>query len=376
MNLKSAFSLVLALLFIFTAFAGCAKDKTDVNSTSSAQVEAAIEDTIAEGTDGKDETFCGDYSVVSSRIHLPNQEVDGDFSATSSAGAPLKEDYEMDYATSTLTSEEVESANKELKDGYTLTYGCVATRVTGKNKIDKMKSFLEETCKYCCLVDWVKKPTAICTVELGNNRYSLVENYMVENLESCGGAYTLNRTELETFREILKKDEVLSDSIDASIDKVIENLVETEPLSGAPKDDAADEHTHAPSKKPKTVSDPIKGFCGNIITKLEKDGVVRFIESDDSVTLTALVINLDYSEPMCKCAAEFSVYVETEKEPYEVNLSQNFIRFQGKHASLTADQTETVRKIVNHYFSEDEIREINVNKPKNEAVSSKSKWEH
>lgn len=375
MNLKSVYSLVLALLFIFTAFVGCAKDKTDVNSISSAQVETAIENTVAEGTDGQGEIFCGDYSVVSSQIHLPNQEIDGDFSANSN-GAPLKEGKEEIYTTSTLTSAETESANTNLKDGYTLTYGCVATRVTGKNKIDKMKSFLEETCKYWCLVDWVKKPTAICTVELGNNRYSLVENYMVENLESGGGAYVLNRTELEAFRGILKKDEVLSDSIDASIDKVIENLVETEPLSGTPKDDAADEHTHAPSKKPKTVSDPIKGFCGNIITKLEKDGVVRFIESDDSVTLTALVINLDYSEPMCKCATEFSVYVETEKEPYEVNLSQNFIRFQGKHASLTADQTETVRKIVNHYFSEDEIREINVNKPKNEAVSSKSKWEH
>lgn len=243
MKPKSTFSIVLVLAFMLSLFAGCVKDKGEQTSSpapkdKTAQVETAIEDTTAEGTQNESGIFCGDYSVISSQIHLPNQEVDGDFSATSSAGAPLKEDYEMDYASSALTSEEVESANKELKEGYTLTYGCVATRVMGNEHIEKMRNFLKDNCKYWCLVDWVEIPDDICTVELDGNSYSLVENYMVENLIQGGGAYQLNRQELETFRNILDKSGVLAESIDLSIDKVIENIGDTEFLSGTPKDDA------------------------------------------------------------------------------------------------------------------------------------------
>ena len=131
----------------------------------------------------------------------------------------------------------------------------------------------------------------------------------------------------------------------------------------------ADEHTHDPASDPQTAADPISGFCGNTVTRIIKNGVEKAFGSDDSVELTAMLINLDYSKPMCKCAAEFSVYVETEAEPYEVNLSQNFARFGGKHAELTAEQVETIRTILDNHFLKEETREIIIEKPQDIPVS-------
>ncbi len=385
MKLKTLLSLSVIFAIMFCILSGCAKDVNEKPSTPAPQLENDIDKPTAAGGDDASGIFCGDYSVpeegemdgdysvVSSQIHLPNQEVDGEVLAESSAAAPLKEDYKPDYATSELTESEQEEATRkygEISDGYTLTYGCVATKVASKESTEKMKAFLTETCKYWCLVDWVKKPEATCTVELGGNRYSLVEYYMVENLESGGGAYILNCLELEAFRSILQKEGILADSIDSAIDKAIKNVGEAYPLSGTPKDDSAEGHTHAPAKTPRTVSDPITGYCGNMITKIEKDGDEVSFWGGDSVNLTDLVINLEYSQPMCKCAEEFLVYVETEKEPYEVNLSQNFVRFGDKHASLTAEQTKTIRKIYNNYFPKEGTGEIIIEKPLDIPASS------
>ena len=137
------------------------------------------------------------------------------------------------FATSTLTSEEAENTT----DGYTLTYGCIATRVSDKESTEKMRAFLQETCKYWCLVDWVKKPETICTIELDGNQYSLVDYYIVENLAEGGGAYILNRNELEAFRNILGKSNALAESVDLAINEVLETIDEVEPLSSTPRDD-------------------------------------------------------------------------------------------------------------------------------------------
>lgn len=136
---------------------------------------------------------------------------------------------------------------------------------------------------------------------------------------------------------------------------------------------STDEHTHDLVSEPQTISEPITGFCGNIVTRIIKDGVEKSFSSGDSVELTSILINLNYSKPMCKCAAEFLVYVETESEPYEVNLSQNFVRFGGKHAELTQQQVETITTILNYYFLEDEYREIIIEKPQDIPVSHPQK---
>ncbi len=120
----------------------------------------------------------------------------------------------------------------------------------------------------------------------------------------------------------------------------------------------SDEHTHEVASLPQTVSNPISGYCGNMITKIASGDDEYSFWGGDSVTLTDIVINLDYSKPMCKCAAEFFVYVESNEKPHEVNLTEAFIRFEDKHASLTEEQVETIREIYDRQFSESTAKDL------------------
>lgn len=247
MKLRSIICIIFILTLALSVFAGCTKDRKENDSSepknpslnAQAESEKELLETTTEGTDDEG-VFCGDYSEVSSQIHLPNQEVDGNYWVTSSdrSGAPLKHEDSATSSAAIASNPSGSTHPTKNTDGYTLTYGCVATRVQEKEHTEKMRSFLKDTCKYWVLVDWVKNPEAICTVEIDGNRYSLVENYMVENLTEGGGAYILNKTELEAFRGILEKSEVLAESVDVSINKVLENIGDTTPLSGTPKDDA------------------------------------------------------------------------------------------------------------------------------------------
>ncbi len=120
----------------------------------------------------------------------------------------------------------------------------------------------------------------------------------------------------------------------------------------------SDIHTHEDVEKPQTVSDPITGYCGNIITKIVSTDGERSFWGDDSVELTDIVINLKYSQPMCKCLAEFEVYVETEEKPYEVNLTEAYVRLGEKQADLTAEQVKTIRDIYNRKFSSNADKDL------------------
>lgn len=107
-------------------------------------------------------------------------------------------------------------------------------------------------------------------------------------------------------------------------------------------------HLHSPAATPQTVEDPYVGYCGNTrSTVYFKNGKSHTFMYGGSVTLTDILLNLDYSEDaLCDCEAEYTVDTEFGLG-YEVNLTQSFARFDGGQASLTEDQIKEVRKIIN-----------------------------
>lgn len=103
---------------------------------------------------------------------------------------------------------------------------------------------------------------------------------------------------------------------------------------------------HAPAAEPQTVEDPVTGYCGNTVTEVTLDGETYSFWGDDSVTLTDIVINLAYDpEAVCRCLPEFTVDTEFG-DGYGVNLTGSYVRCEAGQASLTAEQTEIIRGIM------------------------------
>lgn len=103
---------------------------------------------------------------------------------------------------------------------------------------------------------------------------------------------------------------------------------------------------HDPAAEPQTVEDPISGYCGNTVTTVTLDGETYSFWGGDSVTLTDIVINLSYDpEAVCRCLPEFTVDTEFG-DGYGVNLTESYVRCEAGQAPLTAEQTETIRGIL------------------------------
>lgn len=105
-------------------------------------------------------------------------------------------------------------------------------------------------------------------------------------------------------------------------------------------------HTHQPADSPQTVDDPISGYCGNTVTSVTVDEETYSFWGSDSVTLTDILINLAYDpEHLCRCMPEFTVDTEFGNG-YGVNLTESYARCEAGQADLTAEQTETIRAIL------------------------------
>lgn len=103
---------------------------------------------------------------------------------------------------------------------------------------------------------------------------------------------------------------------------------------------------HDPAVEPRTVEDPVSGYCGNTVTEVTLGGETYSFWGDDSVTLTDIVINLAYDPAaVCKCLPEFTVDTEFG-DGYGVNLTENYVRCEAGQAPLTAEQTEEIREII------------------------------
>lgn len=105
-------------------------------------------------------------------------------------------------------------------------------------------------------------------------------------------------------------------------------------------------HTHAPAAEPLTVEAPVSGYCGNTVTTVHLDGQGSSFWGSDSVTLTDILINLAYDpDQICRCMTEFTVDTEFGID-CGVNLTESFARCEAGQAALTAEQTETIRGIL------------------------------
>ena len=107
------------------------------------------------------------------------------------------------------------------------------------------------------------------------------------------------------------------------------------------------EDSHAPAAVPQTVDDPVTGYCGNTVTEVKRNGETFSFWGSDSVTLTDILINLNYDpEAVCRCLPEFTVDTEFG-DGYGVNLTETYARCDQGQAPLTIEQTETIQEIIN-----------------------------
>lgn len=107
-----------------------------------------------------------------------------------------------------------------------------------------------------------------------------------------------------------------------------------------------EEHSHQTASEPQTVDDPVSGYCGNTQTTLYIDGEAYTFMYDESVTLTDILINLDYDpNKVCRCATEYTVDTEFGKG-YGINLSEGYARCDKGQAELTAGQVDQIRSII------------------------------
>ena len=109
-----------------------------------------------------------------------------------------------------------------------------------------------------------------------------------------------------------------------------------------------DLHLHMSALRPETVNDPVTGYCGNTITTIILEDKEYTFMGSDSVNLTDILINLKY-DPMkiCRCIPEFTVKTEFG-EPYGVNLTLGYARFEEGQANLTVEQIQLIRKILDN----------------------------
>lgn len=106
-------------------------------------------------------------------------------------------------------------------------------------------------------------------------------------------------------------------------------------------------HSHQPAANAQTVSNPVSGYCGNTQTTIYfEDGSSHTFMYGKSVTLTDILVNLDYSKnKICKCLPEYKVDTEFGKD-YGISLSDGYVRCEKGQAELTKEQIETISEII------------------------------
>ena len=113
------------------------------------------------------------------------------------------------------------------------------------------------------------------------------------------------------------------------------------------------DHAHTQTDADNILPHEEIGYCGNTVTAVNAANWEASFWGSDSVALTDLLRWLDYSEDLCRCPSEYTVTTEFSETPYEVNLTQGFARHEGKQVTLTDEQIETVRAILERAKSGD-----------------------
>ncbi len=105
-------------------------------------------------------------------------------------------------------------------------------------------------------------------------------------------------------------------------------------------------HVHTWETTDNTVSDKIHATCGNVRSTIhfDKDTFYSFMYTE-SLTLHEMLTNLNYdSHKLCKCLSEYQIEIDTKS--YEVNLSESYARSDEGQVQLTAQQTKTLKEII------------------------------
>ena len=105
-------------------------------------------------------------------------------------------------------------------------------------------------------------------------------------------------------------------------------------------------HAHSIATDAQTIEDPFVGYCGNTWTVLHIGDKEYAFMFGHSVTLTDILINLDYDpDKLCKCLPEYTVDTEFALG-YGINLTQGYARCDKGQADLTQEQIDQITEII------------------------------
>lgn len=105
------------------------------------------------------------------------------------------------------------------------------------------------------------------------------------------------------------------------------------------------DHSHRFAEETETDRNAV-GYCGNMLTTVYLDGEEFTITGSDSVTLTDILVNLDYDpHGVCRCMADITVDTEM-LTGIAVNLEEGFARCEQGQAALTRKQADAIREIL------------------------------
>ena len=108
-----------------------------------------------------------------------------------------------------------------------------------------------------------------------------------------------------------------------------------------------DTHLHMTALTPQIVEDPVTGYCGNTQTRLYIDGKEYWFMYGYSVTLSDLLVNLDYDPgKVCRCMAQYTADTEFGSND-QIHLDYGFVRCDLGQADLTHEQIQTIADIIN-----------------------------
>lgn len=113
------------------------------------------------------------------------------------------------------------------------------------------------------------------------------------------------------------------------------------------------DHSHTTLVGENVVEHDPEGYCGNTITTVrcirvgkQEENWERSFWGGASVGLTDFLRWLDYDDGICRCLPEYHVKTELSPSEYGINLSEGYVRFEGKQTQLTQEQLDFLRELL------------------------------
>lgn len=111
--------------------------------------------------------------------------------------------------------------------------------------------------------------------------------------------------------------------------------------------DPAPDHSHVLVNETNVVEHDPVGYCGNTITTVrcertagQEENWERSFWGGISVSLSDFLRWLDYDDGICRCLPEYYVKTEFSSSEYGINLTEGYVRFEGKQVQLMQEQMD------------------------------------